>query len=82
MGAQARGNKPGRLQASSKTVNSVVTTGYGCEFITIVSLLAHHFKYYSGVFRGTDNLGEDKPASGNSPVTENNPMSENCGNLV
>ena len=54
----------------------------GCEFITIVSLLAHHFKYYSGVFRGTDNLGEDKPASGNSPVTENNPMSENCGNLV
>ena len=54
----------------------------GCEFITIVSLLAHHFKYYSGVFRGTDNLGEDKPASGNSPITENNPMSENCGNLV
>lgn len=23
----------------------------GCEFITIVSLLAHHFKYYSGAFR-------------------------------
>ncbi|KAG0524831.1 hypothetical protein BDA96_06G002000 [Sorghum bicolor] len=54
----------------------------GCEFITIVSLLAHHFKYYSGVFRGTDNLGEDKPASENNPVSESNPMSENCGNLV
>uniref|UniRef100_A0A804UM69 DUF4220 domain-containing protein n=1 Tax=Zea mays TaxID=4577 RepID=A0A804UM69_MAIZE len=54
----------------------------GCEFITIVSLLAHHFKYYSGAFRGADNLGEDKPASENKPVTVNNPMSENCGNLV
>ena len=27
MGAQAHGNEPGRLQASSKTVNSVVTIG-------------------------------------------------------
>nr|CAB3480662.1 unnamed protein product [Digitaria exilis] len=26
----------------------------GCEFITIVSLLAHHFKYYSGVSRRTE----------------------------
>jgi hypothetical protein len=27
VGAQARGNEPGRLQANSKTENSVVTTG-------------------------------------------------------
>ena len=27
VGAQARGNEPSRLQASSKIVNSVVTTG-------------------------------------------------------
>ena len=27
VGAQARGNEPGRLQASSKIENSVVTTG-------------------------------------------------------
>jgi hypothetical protein len=27
VGAQAHGSNPGRLQASSKTVNSVVTTG-------------------------------------------------------
>uniref|UniRef100_A0A0D9WUR7 DUF4220 domain-containing protein n=1 Tax=Leersia perrieri TaxID=77586 RepID=A0A0D9WUR7_9ORYZ len=28
----------------------------GCEFITIVSLLAHHFKYYSGASRGTNSF--------------------------
>ena len=27
VGVQARGSEPGQLQASSKTVNSVVTTG-------------------------------------------------------
>ncbi|XP_015697793.1 uncharacterized protein LOC102706976 isoform X2 [Oryza brachyantha] len=33
----------------------------GCEFITIVSLLAHHFKYYSGASRGADDL-ENNPS--------------------
>jgi hypothetical protein len=47
----------------------------GCEFITIVSLLAHHFKYYSGVSRGTEDVG------GNSPTGESNPMSENTAGL-
>ncbi|KAF8647609.1 hypothetical protein HU200_065241 [Digitaria exilis] len=35
----------------------------GCEFITIVSLLAHHFKYYSGVSRRTEDAGENNPTS-------------------
>lgn len=34
----------------------------GCEFITIVSLLAHHFKYYSGASRGADELYESNPS--------------------
>ncbi|KAL6598265.1 hypothetical protein ACP70R_046430 [Stipagrostis hirtigluma subsp. patula] len=42
----------------------------GCEFITIVSLLAHHFKYYSGFSRGIDDL------------RKNNPISEHGENLV
>lgn len=36
----------------------------GCEFITIVSLLAHHFKYYSGVSRGTEDGGGNSPTGG------------------
>lgn len=39
----------------------------GCEFITIVSLLAHHFKYYSGVSRGTEDIGGSKPTSESNP---------------
>ncbi|KAJ1269782.1 hypothetical protein BS78_06G003500 [Paspalum vaginatum] len=54
----------------------------GCEFITIVSLLAHHFKYYSGASRGTGSFGEVKPTSENNPVTEDDPRSANCENLV
>lgn len=52
----------------------------GCEFITIVSLLAHHFKYYSGASRGTGSFGEVKPpTSQNDSVTEDSPRSEeNC----
>ncbi|CAN6242359.1 unnamed protein product [Urochloa humidicola] len=43
----------------------------GCEFITIVSLLAHHFKYYSGVSRGTEDAGGTKPTIQSNPKSEN-----------
>jgi hypothetical protein len=49
----------------------------GGEFITIVSLLAHHFKYYSGVSRGTNNLSK------NNSICENNkPICESDEKLV
>uniref|UniRef100_A0A0A9ERT6 Uncharacterized protein n=1 Tax=Arundo donax TaxID=35708 RepID=A0A0A9ERT6_ARUDO len=48
----------------------------GGEFITIVSLLAHHFKYYCGVSRG---IGDRRY---NKSISENNPTSENGENLV
>jgi hypothetical protein len=49
----------------------------GGEFITIVSLLAHHFKYYSGVSRGINNLSK------NNSICENNkPICESDEKLV
>ncbi|CAM0958624.1 unnamed protein product [Alopecurus aequalis] len=54
----------------------------GGEFITIVSLLAHHFKYYSGVSRGPDNLSKNYRIGKNNPICENRPMCENDENLV
>ncbi|KAL6894672.1 hypothetical protein ACP4OV_008770 [Aristida adscensionis] len=49
----------------------------GCEFITIVSLLAHHFKYYAGASRGIDGL------RGNSfIINDKSRMNENGENLV
>lgn len=49
----------------------------GGEFITIVSLLAHHFKYYSGVSRGINNLSKN-----NSMCENNNTKCESDENLV
>jgi len=48
----------------------------GGEFITIVSLLAHHYNYYSGVSRGIDNLSKS------NLIGENNPICENDENLA
>jgi hypothetical protein len=48
----------------------------GGEFITIVSLLAHHFKYYSGVSGGIDNLSK------NNLIGKDNPICENDEDLV
>lgn len=48
----------------------------GGEFITIVSLLAHHFKYYSGASRGVsrsfNDFGEANPINGSNPVSREN----------
>jgi hypothetical protein len=45
----------------------------GGEFITIVSLLAHHFKYYSGAARGVsrsfNDSGEANTISGSNPTS-------------
>uniref|UniRef100_A0ACD5TRD4 Uncharacterized protein n=1 Tax=Avena sativa TaxID=4498 RepID=A0ACD5TRD4_AVESA len=48
----------------------------GGEFITIVSLLAHHYKYYSGASRGIGNLSK------NNMIVQNKPICENDENLV
>jgi hypothetical protein len=48
----------------------------GGEFITIVSLLAHHIKYYSGASRGVsrsfNDFSEANPISGSDPMSGEN----------